>query len=48
MLKPYIYYFYDCNNTQQTFRDKEECRKAAIEDGTTHKYRDNLGGEYFI
>jgi len=48
MLKPYLYYFYDLNNIQQTFLDKEDCRKAALSDGSCHKYRDNLGGEYFI
>jgi hypothetical protein len=44
------YYFYDKNGIEQTFSSREfnECRQAAKEDGTVLKFRDTLGGQYFL
>lgn len=43
-----IYYFFDQDNEQQTFIDFNECRQAAIADGSVGKFRDTQGGEYFL
>ena len=45
--EPYIYYFYDEDGNEITFRDIEEARSKAKERGV-QKFRDDLGGEYFI
>ncbi len=43
-----MYYFYDCNNIQQLYKDLQECIRDAKKDGTCTKVRDTLGGEYWF
>lgn len=45
--KPYIFFFYDKNGNQQTFKTLEEATKEAKQQGQ-QKVRDNLGEEYFV
>jgi len=45
--EPYIYYFYDEDGNEITFRDIKEARFEAKQRGV-QKFRDNVGGEYFI
>lgn len=42
------FYFYNKFDDCVTFSTIEECRRAAINDGSVRKFRDNQGGEYFI
>ena len=42
------YYFYDCNNIQQLYKDLQKCIRDAKKDGTCTKVRDTLGGEYWF
>lgn len=43
-----MYYFYDCNDVQQLYKDLDECIRYAKIDGTCAKVRDTQGGEYWI
>jgi hypothetical protein len=43
-----MYYFYDCNDVQQLYKDLQECIRDAKKDGTCAKVRDTLGGEYWF
>lgn len=43
-----IYYFINCHDDKQTFKDFTECRNAAKKDGSVGKFRDTQGGEYFL
>ena len=45
--EPYIYYFYDEDGNEITFRDIKEARSEAKQRGI-QKFRDDRGGEYFI
>lgn len=42
------YYFYDQNDQYRSFDNITECRKEAKADGTVGKFRDTLGGEYYL
>lgn len=43
-----MYYFYDCNDVQQLYKDLQECIRDAKKDGTCAKVRDTQGGEYWF
>lgn len=44
------YYFTDQNGIEQNFSSNEfdECRAAALLDGSVQKFRDTQGGQYFL